>query len=75
MTLDQIKAEISRLALSDKLLLVEEMWDSIAANASELPMPDWQRQELDRRYKEYHEGDVELRDWQSVHESIRDKYR
>lgn len=75
MTLDQLKAEISRLALSDKLLLVEEMWDSIAANASELPVPDWQRQELDKRYQAYKDGGVELRDWQSVHESVRDTYR
>ncbi len=75
MTLEQIKAEINRLPLSDKLRLVEDTWDSIAANASELPMPEWQRQELDKRYKEYQEGNVELHDWQSVHESIRDKYQ
>jgi len=75
MTLEQIRAEISKLPISDKLQLVEDTWDSIAENAAELPMPDWQRQELDKRYKEYREGNVELRDWQSVHESIRDKYR
>jgi putative addiction module component (TIGR02574 family) len=71
MTLDQIKTEISRLPLSDKLLLVEDTWDSIAESAAALPMPDWQRKELDKRYKEYQEGNVELRDCQSVHESLR----
>jgi putative addiction module component (TIGR02574 family) len=75
MTLEQIRAKITRLPLSDKLQLVEDTLDSIAENAAELPMPDWQRQELDKRYKEYREGNVELRDWHSVHESIRDKYR
>lgn len=72
---DQIKDEISRLELSEKLLLVEDIWDSIAASNSEIPMPEWQKQELDKRYKAYQEGKLELHDWQSVHEGLRDKYK
>lgn len=40
---DQIKDEISRLELSEKLLLVEDVWDAIAASNSEIPMPEWQK--------------------------------
>lgn len=72
---DQIKDEISGLELSEKLLLVEDIWDSIAVSNSEIPMLDWQKQELDRRYKEYREGRLELHDWKSVHEELRDKYK
>ncbi len=72
---DQIKDEISGLELSEKLLLVEDIWDSIAVSNSEIPMLDWQKQELDRRYKEYREGRLELHDWKSVHEEFRDKYK
>ncbi len=72
---DQIKDEISGLELSEKLLLVEDIWDSIAVSNSEIPMPDWQKQELDRRYNEYREGRLELHDWKSVHEEFRDKYK
>jgi len=71
----QIKEEIDRLELSEKLLLVEDIWDAIAASNSEIPMPEWQKQELDRRYKEYKEGNVELHDWKAVHEGLRDKYK
>ena len=39
----EIKAEIDRLDLSEKLLLVEDIWDSIAANNSELPITEWQK--------------------------------
>ena len=45
---EQIRIEVSKLGLSEKLLLVEDIWDSIAANNSEIPMPMWQKQELDR---------------------------
>ena len=72
---EEIKDEISRLELSEKLLLVEDIWDSIAASNSELPMPEWQKKELDRRYQEYKEGKLDLHDWKMVHEDLRDKYK
>ncbi len=34
---EEIKAEISQLELSEKILLVEDIWDSIASSNSELP--------------------------------------
>lgn len=75
MRLDQIKDEIDRLELSEKLLLVEDVWDAIAASNSELPMSEWQKLELTKRYEEYQEGKLELHDWKSVHEGLRDKYK
>ena len=70
MSSDEIKQEISKLNLAEKLLLVEDVWDSIAQSNSELPMPEWQKRELDKRYKEFKSGTQNLHDWQSVHEEI-----
>ena len=75
MRTDQIKQEISRLELSEQLQLVEEVWDAIAAANSEIPLPEWQRLELEKRYKAYKDGSVELHDWKSVHEELREEYR
>jgi len=72
---DEIKQEINKLNLAEKLLLIEDVWDSIAQSNSELPMPEWQKRELDKRYKEYKAGEQKLHDWQSVHEEIRNKYK
>jgi len=72
---EKIKDEISKLELSEKLLLVEDVWDSIAASNSELPMPEWQKKELDRRYQQYKEGKLDLHDWKMVHEELREKYK
>ena len=72
---EEIKTEISQLKLAEKILLVEDIWDSIASDNSELPMPKWQKKELDHRYQEYKKGNLELHNWQSVHESLRDKYK
>jgi len=75
MRAEQIKIEIDGLEISEKLLLVEDLWDSIAASNSELPMPEWQKEELNRRYKEYQQGKLELQGWKSVHEELRGKYK
>ena len=69
---EQIKEKISRLGLSEKLLLVEDVWDSIARDNDDIPLPEWQKQELDRRYREFEKGNVELHDWESDHENMRD---
>jgi putative addiction module component (TIGR02574 family) len=40
---------IDRLGVSERIQLVQEIWDSIAASAEEFPLTEAQRQELDRR--------------------------
>lgn len=75
MRLQEIHSEISRLALSEKLLLVEDIWDSIAAGNTEIPMPQWQRQALDERYGQYKAGKLALHDWEDIHKDLREKYR
>ena len=72
---EKIKVEINKLELSEKLLLVEDIWDSIAVSNAELSLPEWQKKELDRRYQEYKEGKLDLHDWKMMHEEVREKYK
>ncbi|MBL7003666.1 MAG: addiction module protein [Gammaproteobacteria bacterium] len=67
---DQIKEEVARLDLSEKLLLVEDIWDSIAVDNVDIPMPLWQKKELDKRYDAYKNGDLKLHDWDDVYKGI-----
>ncbi len=75
MRAEEIRQEISRLGLAEKLLLVEDVWDSIALSNLELPLPDWQKKELDKRYEQYKTGKQNLHDWKSVHEDLRNEYK
>lgn len=72
---DELIKKIDKLELSEKLLLVEDIWDSIARSNSMLPMPEWQKVELNRRYKEYKSGKLTLHDWKEVHETLREKHK
>jgi putative addiction module component (TIGR02574 family) len=71
----EIIKEIDNLALSEKLLLVENIWDSIARDNAELPMPEWQKTELDKRYSDYKSGKLKLHDWKTIHDELRNKHK
>ena len=45
--------EISKLSTPEKILLVEDLWDSISADESSIPVPDSHKAELDKRLKHF----------------------
>jgi len=45
--------EITRLSTPEKILLLEDLWDSIASDQDGVPVPQSHREELDNRYKRY----------------------
>lgn len=75
MNTNEIVKEIDKLDLSEKLILVEDIWDNIAQNNEELPMPEWQKAKLDQRYSDFKDGNLKLHDWESIHEELRNKYK
>lgn len=74
MRTDEIKNEISKLAMSEKLLLIEDVWDQIAESNAELSLPDWQKQELNSRLSQYKSGQLKTKNWLDAHEELRNKY-
>lgn len=41
--------EIQQLDIAERIQLVEDLWDSVAARTSNFPITDAQKAELDRR--------------------------
>jgi len=67
----EIKQAINKLDIIDRINLIEELWDSIAVSNNNIPIYEWQKKELDRRYQKYKNGDYKLHDWMTVHENLR----
>jgi putative addiction module component (TIGR02574 family) len=63
-------AEYKTLSASEKLLLVEEIWDELVQHADELPVPSWHKAELDRRYQNYLRNPREGSSWTEVKSRI-----
>ncbi len=58
------------LSVAQRLLIVEQIWDSIAENPDSVPLTDSQKQELDKRLNSYHEDPEAGTPWQEVKERI-----
>jgi putative addiction module component (TIGR02574 family) len=43
---------LRQLPISEKLRVVEELWDEIAASGERFPLPEWHREEAERRAAE-----------------------
>lgn len=70
---EEIVKEIDKLALTEQLTLVQKIWDGIAQNNATLPLSEWQKTELNKRYSEYKAENLQLHDWESVHRGLREK--
>ena len=58
---------VDRLSVAERLVLVEELWDSIAAST---PVSDAQRTELDRRLADHKANPNDVVPWEEVKSSI-----
>lgn len=61
-----LATEIGRLTAAEKLQLVEQLWDQIAASEDQLPIPDWHRQVLAEDEARYQANPTEGSPWPEV---------
>ena len=67
--------QIFQLSVEEKLQLVQELWDDIAGHhADEIPIPQWQLQELERREANYLKDPTAGSSWEEVKERIRSRH-
>ena len=62
--------EIRKLSLEERLQLVEDVWDSIAAEGAELPVPESHRTELARRREEHRQSPEDVVPWEEVRRQL-----
>ena len=58
--------EIQRLSPSEKLTLVTELWDDLAAHPEDVPITAEQIAELDRRMEEYRRDPSQVTTWEAI---------
>jgi putative addiction module component (TIGR02574 family) len=59
-------APLFKLGRAERLQLVEDLWDSIAQEDIQLPVPDWKRDELRRRKERFLRHPSSGRTWEQV---------
>lgn len=61
------------LSPPEKLQLVEDLWDDLAATPSDVPIHDWQKEELARRKKNLQRNPASGLSWEEVKSRIRSR--
>jgi putative addiction module component (TIGR02574 family) len=61
---------IDRLSVADRLVLVMEIWDSIAANPESLPLIEDRKRSLDRRLADLDANPTNVVTWEEIQARI-----
>jgi len=64
-------ASIFKLGRAERLQLVEDLWDSIAEEDAQLPVPEWKREELKQRKQRFAQHPSSGRTWDQVKQRAR----
>jgi putative addiction module component (TIGR02574 family) len=59
------------LSPSEKLQLVEDLWDDLAATPELVPVHDWQKEELDRRKANLQKNPAVGLTWAELQQRVR----
>ena len=62
------------LSPSEKLQLVEDLWDDLAATPETVPVHDWQKEELARRRANLMKNPASRLTWEEVKLRVRSRY-
>ena len=72
--MSQVDRSIFDLSPAEKLQLVEDLWDDLAANSENVPIHDWQIREVERRRANLEKNPSSGVLWEDVKRRIRNKY-
>jgi putative addiction module component (TIGR02574 family) len=72
--MDATVSSVFDLSPSEKLQLVEDLWDDLAATPSSLPVHDWQKEEPARRKANLTNNPASGLSWEDVKRRVRSHY-
>ena len=62
----ELTEQAKRLSIADRILLVEEIWDTIAEENQAFELTDSQQRELDRRLASVRANPTQGRTWEEI---------
>ena len=72
--MNQTSESVFDLSSAEKLQLVEDLWDDLAAVPENVPVHDWQIQELERRKANLQQNPASGLSWEEVQQRIRSRH-
>jgi len=63
-------SDIAEMPIQQRIHLVQDIWDSIAELPDSVEIPQWHKEELDKRLAAYHANPSEGSPWKDVKKRI-----
>jgi putative addiction module component (TIGR02574 family) len=70
-SITEIEHAVEKLSIAERILLVEDIWDSISKNSESIPLTAAQRLELDRRIDDFERYPNDGRPWDTVKDDLK----
>lgn len=68
--LQELEKKACELPVPERVQFVEDLWDSIARTNTDMPIPQWQKDELERRKQNWLKNPAVGKSWDQVKQSI-----
>jgi putative addiction module component (TIGR02574 family) len=65
------KEEVQKLAIEEKLQVMEWLWEDLARDEDAVPVPEWHRAVLDKRRQFVQEGKGKFVSWEQVKQDLK----
>jgi putative addiction module component (TIGR02574 family) len=72
--MNSVGTSIFDLSPSEKIQLVEDLWDDLAATPEAVPVHDWQIEEIERRKANLNANPASALTWEEVQRRVRSRY-
>jgi hypothetical protein len=69
------QSDIRQMPLSDKLAMLEALWEEISSEPDQVEIPQWHKDILDERLMAAERGEVEIIDWEIAKKQVRELVR
>lgn len=64
-------SEIKKLSVAERMLIVEEIWDSIVADQESMEVSEAQKEELDRRLALHNSAPGQGKTWEEIRDRLK----
>ena len=62
--------QIDQMTVTEKLRIMEELWEDLRTRAAAVPMPQWHKDLLDEREQLIENGEAQFSDWETAKDRI-----
>ena len=65
--------DYAHLSIPERILLAQELWESVYDQAAEIPLTDSEQQEIERRWAAYETGAMKASPWPEAKQRLLEK--